>query len=820
MTCRLCCLIGAGLLAVILWPCTAQAQEMVGYYEQDFLAAPPASFEDGLHGFANPAVPQIVDDNLRFVWTTDGRDLGSIQSWGVFSSMGGLGSAVVRRNVGNLRTTGWHVSLAGGNRRFALGLGYQGYSGDATVLGRYNRLTTGTVLRPSPYVSIGLVGNVSLETDDREAVAEVGVRPLGTPRLTLFVDAAVADGQALVDAPWSAGAAVQVAEGVNLVGRVFESEAFSFGLRFDLGRAGIESQSRFDAGGAYTSQVNSVRLGSYVPNLIGERGLTDDRHLALRLDGPVPYRTTRFTAWQADAPARFYEVIRTLEQAAGSDRVDAVALNLAGLQITPEQAWEVRTALEDVRQAGKQVVVYLEEAGMTTYHLASVADRVVLDPQGTLILPGYVLSRTFLAGTLDKLGLGFQAWRFFEYKSAAEILSRTGFSQADSLQRQQYVDDQYALARRAVEANRPIAADSLDRIIDEQVVLTAQDALDAALVDTLARWSERDELLADVTGTSTRSISADDLDEIQTASRQWGEPPKIALVYGIGPTALTSGIEARTLRDTFQRLADDDDVAAVVFRVDSPGGSGLASDLVAEALRACAEQKPVIVSQGQVAASGGYWISTYADSIVAGPNTVTGSIGVIGGWIYDDGLSDKTGLAYDAVQRGARADLLSGLSLPGLGAQLPTRPLTEDELARVEDVFRQLYGEFVAKVAAGRDTTEAHIRAIGEGRIYSGLDGQQVGLVDRIGGLATALSMARDAAGLPGERVEVVEANPTTGFFDLSGAFPLPFLGGGSSDAAEALADDPVAQFVRLLLDHQPRPLVLLPPDSYPAAQR
>lgn len=816
---RLCWLIVAGILAAVLGPRTVHAQEMVGYYDQDFLAAPPASFEDGLLGFTNPALSRVSDNNLRFVWGTEGRDLSSIQNWGVFSSMGGLATAVVRRNAGALRTTGWHVSLAGGNRRFALGLGYQGYSGDATALGRYNRLTTGAVVRPSPYVSIGLVGNLSLETDDREAVAEIGVRPLGTPQLTLFADAALEDGQAVGEVPWSAGAALQLAKGINLVGRYFDSEAFSLGLRFDLGRTGVESQSRFGTGGAYASQVNSIRLGSYVPNVVGERGLTDDRHLALRLDGPVPYRTTRFAAWQSDAPSRFYEIIRTLEQAAASDRIRAVALNLARLQITPEQAWEVRTALEAAQQAGKHVVVYLENAEMTTYHLASVADRVVLDPQGTLILPGYVLSRTFLAGTLDKLGLGFQEWRFFEYKSAAEILSRTGFSEADSLQRQQYVDDQYALTRRAISADRPLAADSLDQIINEQVVLTAQDALDAALVDTLARWSERDALLADGTGTSTRSIAADALDAIQTASRQWGEPPKVALVYGIGPTELTSGIEARTLRKTFKRLADDDDVKAVVFRVDSPGGSGLASDLVAEALRTCAEKKPVIVSQGQVAASGGYWISTYADSIVAGPNTVTGSIGVIGGWVYDDGLSDKTGLSFDAVQRGERADLLSGLSLPGLGAQLPTRPLTEEELSRVENVFRQLYGEFVAKVAAGRDTTEAHIRSIGDGRIYSGIEGQQIGLVDRIGGLATALTMARDAAGLTGERVEVVEANPTTGFFNLSGAFPLPFLGGGSGDTAAALADDPVAQFVRLLLDHQPRPLVILPPDSYPTAQ-
>lgn len=807
------------LIAIVLMVLPARAQEMAGYYaQQDVLTAPPASFGEGLLGYANPAVPRVVDDHLRFVWSTDGRDLGSIQDWGLFSALGGLGAAVTRQRVGDLATTGWHVSLAGGDRRFAVGLGYQGFAGDATALGRYNRLTTGAVLRPSRYLSLGLVGNVSIETYDREVVGEVGVRPLGTPQLTLFADAAWEEGQAVRDVPWSVGTAVELVQGVHLVGRYFEREAFSLGLRLDLGRLGVESQSRFDTGRRYASQVNSVRLGSYVPSAVGERLRQNDRHLALQLDGPVPYRSTRVAAWFADASTRFYEVIRTLEQAAEHPHVRAVALDLSGLQITPEQAWEVRTALERVQQTGKQVVVFLEEAGMTGYHLASVADRVVLDPQGTLTLPGYVLSRTFLVGTLDKLGLGFQEWRFFEFKSAAEMLSRTGFSRADSLQRRQYVDDQFELTRRDVLEARALDPDALDGLIDETVVLTAQEALDAALADTLARWSEHDELLEEVTGTQTRASSPGDLDAMQTASRAWGEPPKVALVYGIGPTELEAGIEARRLRDTFQRLAEDDDVKAVVFRVDSPGGSALASDLVAEALRDCAEEKPVIVSQGQVAGSGGYWISMYADSIVAGPNTVTGSIGVIGGWIYDAGVGDKTGLSFDAVQRGERADLFSGLSLPGLGVQLPTRALTEEELARVEDVFEQLYGEFVTKVAAGRDTTEAHIRAIGEGRIYSGLDGRQNGLVDRIGGLATALSMARDAAGLAGERIEVTEVNATTGFFDFAGMLPFPM--GRRGGAEEAVSEDPVVRFVRLLVEHQPRPLVLLPPGDYPEAQR
>ncbi|MFP4229132.1 MAG: hypothetical protein ACLFTE_09925, partial [Salinivenus sp.] len=160
------------------------AQEMAGYYETaDFLDAPPATFREGLLGYANPALPAVTDNHLLAAWTTDGRRAASVQDWGVFSSVGGLGTAVVRRNRGPLSSTAYHVSLSGGTEAAAFGLGYQGFGGDATALGRYNRLTTGTVLRPSRYLSVGVTGNVSLETDDREVVGEVGLRPLGTSRL-------------------------------------------------------------------------------------------------------------------------------------------------------------------------------------------------------------------------------------------------------------------------------------------------------------------------------------------------------------------------------------------------------------------------------------------------------------------------------------------------------------------------------------------------------------------------------------------------------------------------------------------------------------
>lgn len=800
---------------------------MASYYETtDFLAAPPASFHEGLLGYGNPALPALTGTQAVGILSTEGSDAASVQDWGLFSSIGGLSSSVVHRDRGALSTTGYHVSLARGSDEAVVGLGFQGFSGDATALGRYNRLTAGTILRPTPYLSIGLIGNVSLETDDREVVSEVGVRPLGTSRLTLFADAAWADGQAITDVPWSAGATVEVTKGIDLVGRVFEDESFTAGLRVELGRLGLDSQSRVNPSSEYAGQIHRVRAGDYAPSVVAEAVKKDEEHVEMGLQEPVQYRQMRLSGLLGEEPSRFYELLRTVRQAGESDRVTALALNLSGLQMRPELAWELRTALRRAQQRGLRVVAVLESGGMTAYHLATAADVIALDPQGTLQLPGYAGSRTFLKGTLNKVGLGVQAWRFFEYKSAFERFSRTDYSQADSLQRQLYINDRYELFQQNVTARRPLDPDSLDRLIDEKAILTAQEARHAGLVDTLARWHERSDLLRAITDDQTSSLEADHLNEIATATRKWSAPPEIAVVYGIGATSVEGGMGSRALSKKIRTLAADEDVAAVVFRVDSPGGAPVAAAQVGEAIRRCAAEKPVIVSQGQVAASGGYWVSAYADRILAGPTTVTGSIGVIGGWIYDKGFSEKTGLSADVVQRGERADLLQGgLELPLLGLSVPTRKLTEEEMARIEDLFRKQYAQFVATVAEGRDTTEAHVRDVAEGRIYSGRDGKDVGLVDEIGGLPRAIERARTAAGLAPEEAVVREVNPTAAF-SLASLLPAPLgtladaLGTGPKEQEKPLAQtDPTATFMRLMVEHQPHPLVLLPPNAYPQGE-
>src|SRR5262249_30493720 len=221
--------------------------------------------------------------------------------------------------------------------------------------------------------------------------------------------------------------------------------------------------------------------------------------------------------------------------------------------------------------------------------------------------------------------------------------------------------------------------------------------------------------------------------------------------------------------------AADRHVKAIVLRADSPGGEVLPSDLVARELQAAAKKKPVLVSQGQVAGSGGYWISMNAGTIVASPFAITGSIGVIGGWIWNKTLGEKIGLDYDGVKHGDHADLGHGITLPVVGQVVPDRALTPEEHDRMEQLVRAEYHEFVSRVAAARRLSEARVDSIGQGHFYSGTRGRELGLVDEIGGLWTALRMAKQAAKLPAARPIELEEAPSRGFMDLSALRPRFF---------------------------------------------
>jgi protease-4 len=286
---------------------------------------------------------------------------------------------------------------------------------------------------------------------------------------------------------------------------------------------------------------------------------------------------------------------------------------------------------------------------------------------------------------------------------------------------------------------------------------------------------------------------------------RWSEPPHIAVIYALGVCAMDKGINARTLVKDVEAAVADSRIKAIVLRVDSPGGDPVASDYIAEAMKKAKGKKPIIVSQGFVAASGGYWLSMYADTIVAAPSTITGSIGVIGGWIYNKGLKETLGMSTDFVKVGVHADLGFGMTLPLIGVRIPDRNLTTEERARAESAIRTHYKEFVEKVSLGRKKKFDDIEPIAQGRVWSGLDGKQNGLVDVIGGLETAINIAKERAGIPKDQEVTLVELPKKGLIDFSMFMPKLF---GIETKATT---DPTIELLKFRLQHNGEPLPMLP---------
>jgi protease IV len=308
------------------------------------------------------------------------------------------------------------------------------------------------------------------------------------------------------------------------------------------------------------------------------------------------------------------------------------------------------------------------------------------------------------------------------------------------------------------------------------------------------------------TGSDKSFISPDMLAKFKLPyDNRWGEPPRIAVIYALGICEMDEGITARKLVKDFEAAADDSRVKAIVLRVDSPGGDGMASDYIAEAMKKAKGKKPIIVSQGSVAASGGYWLSMYADTIVAAPRTITGSIGVIGGWFYNKGFKDSMGISTDYVKVGNHADLGFGMTVPLIGLTIPDRNLTTEERARAESLIKTMYKEFLDKVSLGRKQKSDDIESIAQGRVWSGLDGKQNGLVDVLGGLETAINIAKERAGIPKcQDVTLIEM-PKKGLFDFN-IFASKHLG-----IETKVLNDPTIELLKFRLKHNGEPMPMLP---------
>lgn len=452
------------------------------------------------------------------------------------------------------------------------------------------------------------------------------------------------------------------------------------------------------------------------------------------------------------------DVVDGLERAAGDERVALLVARLGAAPMGMATAQELRDAVTAFRAAGKKAIAYAETfgefgPGNTAYYLATAFDEIHLQPSGDVNLSGVILESPFLAGTLEKLGVVARMDQRYEYKNAMNTFTEKAFTPAHEEAMRGIADSWYAQMIDGIAAARGKTPEEVRALVDRGPHLGAE-AVAAGLVDKL---SYRDGVLARAEELAGGETARRPLGKyLELAGRPHQKGDRIALVYGVGGVqrgksrfdpltgdfAMGSDTVAKALRDA----VEDEKVKAILFRVDSPGGSYVASDTIwHETKRAREAGKPVVVSMGDVAGSGGYFVAMAADKIVAQPGTITGSIGVLAGKMLTRELWAKAGISWDEVHNGTAATMWTGLS-----------DYEPEQWARFQAALDRIYVDFTSKVADGRGMTRDAVHGIAKGRIWSGSDAKRIGLVDEVGGMGTALRLAREAAGLaPDAEIEL-----------------------------------------------------------------
>ncbi|MDH3252552.1 MAG: S49 family peptidase, partial [Ignavibacteria bacterium] len=584
------------LVTCVFAPLLAHAQTgFPSFFSQtDFVLGSPATVKFGLYGYENPALlTSLHQPDILFTWSDERGTVTNFNRWGLFAAVPHFSIGVVSDVTPIGTVADYRLSVSGGNASLSYGIGYGWTGGDKAKLNRSNLITLGFLARPAAPFSLGIAGTAATGARDKQAVVDFGIRPWKNEVVTIFGGYAVRTGERAADGTWSAGVVVEPLPGVRIAGRTIDARTFSVGLEWSVGIGGVMTQAHFNKSGTHSYNTYGIRFGAYDRNVFRTTLARPNRYVHLTLKGRLKYQRFRLF----DASPTLWSLLETIDAAAEDPTVGGIAINTSGMESNREFQWELREKLKWFRRSGKHVVVFLDRPGIDEYHLASVADKIVMDPQGMLLLKGFVTGRTFFKGALEKLGIGFEEWRLFTYKSLNESLSRDRMTSADSLQRLQLLETYYRTARGDIAEGRGLSPDSIDRFVNEIVLFLPADAMAMGLVDTLGRWDTVKDVINKLEEKRVSLVGPSSLARFNAPrDNRWGMRPRIAVVYALGVCALDRGIRARSLSKDIERVAKDPTVRAIVLRVDSPGGDGMASDYVAEALREAGKKKPVIVS--------------------------------------------------------------------------------------------------------------------------------------------------------------------------------------------------------------------------------
>ncbi len=439
------------------------------------------------------------------------------------------------------------------------------------------------------------------------------------------------------------------------------------------------------------------------------------------------------------------DILANIRKAKADPNIAGIRLDCGGLGVAYTSVTEIRNALLDFKASGKFIVAYADQYTQPMYYLASVADRVLLNPIGAVSFHGLASQTMFYKTMLDKLGVEMQIVKVGTFKSAVEPSILTRMSDANRKQVTVYVNSIWQHLLGEVSASRGIPADKLEAYADMPLdFCEAEETVQYGFVDSLVYESEVDDVIEALMGAEPEMMSHADMTTVLPVDEKYHKD-KVGVIYAVGNIDMseTEGIVSDKLVETIREVADDDNVKAVVFRINSGGGSAYGSEQIWHALTQLKAKKPLIVSMGDVAASGGYYIACMADRIVAQPNTLTGSIGVFGQIPNAEGLTEKIGLDFDLVKTNRHSE---GISL--------VRPMSPEQRDLLQMSVNRTYELFVKRCADGRGMTPDAVKAIAEGRVWTGANALEIGLVDTLGGLSDAVALAAEAAGLAEYGVE------------------------------------------------------------------
>ena len=480
-----------------------------------------------------------------------------------------------------------------------------------------------------------------------------------------------------------------------------------------------------------------------------------------------------------EPPPTVRTVVESLRKARVDRRITSVVIRPTGTASLWGKVQEVRDAIVDFKTSRKPIIAYLEYGGEQEFYLASACDKVFLMPTASLDLTGIASYELFLRGTLDKIGAYPDAMHIGDYKTASNQMTEHTFTPAHREMAESLNRDLYDQLLKGIASGRQKPDAEVRRLIDHGPFLP-EDAVRAGLVDDVAYEDEIDDKVSLGRGQTT-FLEHHEYRSVSASSLGLNRGPRIAVLYAVG--IITSGessydspqgevVGSDTIVRYLRKARADGSIRAIVLRVDSPGGSAIASDVIWREVELTRAVKPVIASMSDVAASGGYYIAMPAHKIVAEPATLTGSIGVVMVKFVIDGTLKKLGMNMEGVSSGRYANLYS-----------PIRPFSPEERAKIQEQMQATYDAFVEKAAAGRHTTPEKIDAIAQGRVWTGRQAKEIGLVDELGGLDRALALAKEHARIGRDtEVELVVYPPKRSLYD---ALADPF---GASDQSGLLS--------------------------------